>query len=162
MDTKANPYASHLGDQDPLAVIAATAASLESICGKLGAQGVEIPLAPGKWNAREIVCHLADCDLVFGYRLRQALAEEFHVIQPFDQDAWARVYSAYDLPSALAAFSSLRQWNILLIRAAGPEALSKRLTHPERGDMTFQTIVETMAGHDINHLKQLQTFAARR
>jgi len=33
--------------------------------------------------------------------------------------------------------------------------------HPERGEMTFKTVVETMAGHDINHLGQLERIAAR-
>jgi hypothetical protein len=28
--------------------------------------------------------------------------------------------------------------------------------------MSFATIVETMGGHDINHLKQLEAIAARR
>ena len=161
MDNKANPYASHLGDQDPIAVIAATAASLKRFCGKLGEEGVETPLAPGKWNPRQIVCHLADSEVVFGYRLRQAIAEDFHMIQPFDQDKFASTYAAYDLPTALSAFSAVRQWNISFIRALDANALSKRLTHPERGDMTIQTVIETMAGHDINHLQQLEAFAAR-
>ena len=41
-----------------------------------------------------------------------------------------------------------------------PAAANRKVTHPERGDMTFQTIVETMAGHDLNHLAQLQKMAA--
>ena len=161
MDLKTNPYASQVGDKNPIAVIAATAASLERICGMLGAEGIETPLAPGKWNARQIVCHLADSEVVFGYRLRQALAEDFHVIQPFDQDKFARTYAAYDLPGALSAFSAVRRWNISFIRGLDANALSKRLTHPERGDMSIQTVIETMAGHDINHLRQLEAIASR-
>jgi hypothetical protein len=38
-------------------------------------------------------------------------------------------------------------------------AANKPVTHPERGTMTFQTIVETMAGHDLNHLAQLKKIA---
>jgi hypothetical protein len=33
--------------------------------------------------------------------------------------------------------------------------MGKKVNHPERGDMTFRTIVETMAGHDLHHLIQL-------
>ena len=44
---------------------------------------VEVPIAPGKWSVREVVAHLADCELVFSFRLRQTLAEEAPVIQPF-------------------------------------------------------------------------------
>ena len=41
-----------------------------------------------------------------------------------------------------------------------PQAASRPVTHPERGAMTFQTIIETMAGHDLNHIGQLRRIAA--
>ncbi|MGH9704031.1 MAG: DinB family protein [Candidatus Acidiferrales bacterium] len=156
-----NPYASHLGNGNPTEVIAATAGRLDSLFHKLGAKGAEQSLAPGKWSAREILCHLADCELVFGFRLRQALAEDHHVIQPFDQDRWSMNYSSLETGTALAVFTSVRNWNLALIGKATPQMLSKTLIHPERGEMTFQIIIETMAGHDLNHLKQLETLAAR-
>ena len=156
-----NPYASYLGGRDPLEVIAATPQWLGSLLQTLGPERAEQPPAPGKWSAREILCHLADCEIVFAFRLRQALAEEHHVIQPFDQDRFAASYRAYDAQSALAVLTAVRQWNIALIRTVGPDSLSKKLTHPERGEMTVQTVVETMSGHDINHLRQIEAIAAR-
>lgn len=158
----ANPYASNLEGKDPLEVIAATPGQLAMFVRTLGPEGVEKKPAPGKWNAREIVCHLADCEIVFAYRLRQTLAQDHHVIQPFDQDKWAAPYAAYDAPAALAVFSSLRRWNISMIHAAPAEAFTKRVTHPERGEITFKVLVETMGGHDLNHVKQLEAILARR
>lgn len=122
---------------------------------------MERSLAPGKWPARAIVCHLADCELAFAFRLRQALAEPHHVIQPLDQDAWAKPYGSLSADAALAAFSAVRQWNQALLDTVPPEQLSKKLSHPERGEMTFGVVVETMAGHDLNHLRQLETIASR-
>ena len=55
----------------------------------------------------------------------------------------------------------LRAWNIALIRSVQPADLSKPVTHPERGTMTFQTIVETMAGHDRNHIQQIEAIAGQ-
>lgn len=156
-----NPYASFLGDRNPVEVISQTAGRLQQLTSKLGPQRVEQPPAPGKWSAREIVCHLADCEIVFGYRLRQALAQERHVIQPFDQDQFAKHYGANDLPTALAVFTSVRNWNLQLVRSLSPKQLAKNVNHPERGDMTVQTIVETMGGHDTNHLKQVEAIAAK-
>ncbi len=155
-----NPYASHLAGKDPLEVIAATPGQLATFVRALGPERIEKSLAPGKWTAREIVCHLADCEIVFSYRLRQALAEDHHVIQPFDQDKFAKVYAAYDAPAALAVFSALRRWNISFIHAVPADTFSKRVKHPERGEMTFKDIVETMGGHDLNHVKQLEAIAA--
>jgi hypothetical protein len=40
-----------------------------------------------------------------------------------------------------------------------PAAADRPAFHPERGPLTFQTIVETMAGHDLNHLAQLRKIA---
>ena len=154
-----NPYAKFLGDRDPVQTIAATAERLADLADALGADGLERATAPGKWRAREILCHLADCEVAFAFRLRQALAEPRHVIQPFDQEAWARPYSAFGTQAALDTFAALRSWNLALLAATPREAWSKVVNHPERGDMTFQTIVETMAGHDLNHIAQLETIA---
>jgi hypothetical protein len=156
-----NPYASYLGNRNPHEVIADTPGRLTALSERLGPDGLERNLAPGKWPARFILCHLADCELAFGFRLRQALAETDHVIQPFDQDAWAKAYAKLDGHAAIAAFSALRRWNRALLDTVPPEQFAKKLSHPERGEMTFQVVVETMAGHDLNHLKQLDTIAAR-
>jgi len=156
-----NPYATQLGNRDAREVIAETPKRLAALAQRLGPPGLERSLAPGKWPARAILCHLADCEAVFAFRLRQALAEPYHVIQPFDQDAWATRYSTADAQTALAVFSAVRQWNLALLETVTPEEFAKTLNHPERGDMTFQTVIDTMGGHDLNHLQQLETIASQ-
>jgi DinB superfamily len=156
-----NPYAKFLGSRDARETIAATPARLAGIAQQLGPQGLERSTAPGKWSAREILCHLADCEVAFAFRLRQALAEPRHVIQPFDQEAWAKTYSGVATKAALDTFAALRAWNLALLAATPAEAWSKAVNHPERGDMTFQTIVETMGGHDLNHIAQLEAIAGQ-
>lgn len=157
-----NPYASFLGSRNARDVIAETPERLRQLLDTLGAEGAGRPPAPGKWSAREIVCHLADCEVVFAFRLRQALAESNPVIQPFDQDRWAGNYAAYDAVSALEVLTSLRRWNVALIASLPAEALARKITHPERGEMTFQVVVETMGGHDLNHLGQIERIATAR
>jgi uncharacterized damage-inducible protein DinB len=156
-----NPYASHMGDQSPLDVISETPRRLAQLVETIGAGRLETPPAPGKWSARDILAHLADGEVAFGFRLRQTLAEDHHVIQPFDQDLWAKSYPSCDTQLALAALSALRAWNLALIQSVKPADLSKPVTHPERGTMTFQTVVETMAGHDRNHIKQIEAIAGQ-
>lgn len=159
--SQVNPYEKYLGGQEPLRVLASTAAHIERVINGLGPEGADLRPAAGKWSAREIVCHLADCETAFAFRLRQTLAEEDHVIQPFDQEKWAANYSAYNVREALAVFSAVRQWNLALLRSVSPDAHQRTVTHPERGTMTFRTIVETMAGHDMNHRGQLDALAKR-
>ena len=151
-----NPYAKYLDGRPISAILAATPTAVATHIAAMGPEKAATPPAPGKWSPAEIVCHLADCELAFAFRLRQTLAEDNHVIQPFDQEKWAATYPGIDAGQALAAFTTLRQWNLLLIGTAMPNAANKPVLHPERGTMTFQTIIETMAGHDLNHLAQLQ------
>jgi hypothetical protein len=157
-----NPYANHVGDKTPLDVITETPRLLAQLVETIGPERLEVSPAPGKWSARDILCHLTDCEMVFGFRFRQTLAEDHHMIQPFDQDLWARSYSSSDARLALAALTALRAWNVALIRSVKPADLFKPVTHPERGTMTFQTIIETMAGHDRNHIKQIEAIASER
>jgi hypothetical protein len=56
----------------------------------------------------------------------------------------------------------VRRWNLALIKNATPEQRAKIVIHPERGTMSFTTIVETMTGHDLNHLGQLERIRAVR
>jgi len=156
-----NPYASYLGNRDPLEVVSSTSGQLIAFLNGLGAEGTEWAPAPGKWCAREIVCHLADTEMVFAFRLRQTLAEAHHIIQPFDQEKWAAMYSAYEARTALAVFAAVRGWDLNLLGTVAPEMWRKPVTHPERGEMTFKVLVETMAGHDLNHLKQIEGIAER-
>ena len=158
---EANPYESFLDGRPVDTILAATANKIAEYTEVIGDGEITSRPAPGKWSAAEIVCHLADCELVFGFRLRQTLAEDAPTIQPFDQDKWAASYPGVPASEALEVFSALRKWNLRLIRTALPAAAGRKLTHPERGTMTFQTIVETMAGHDLNHLGQLRKIAGK-
>jgi uncharacterized damage-inducible protein DinB len=155
-----NPYEKFLDGRSLDVILAATPNAIAEYLEILDAKQEKKP-APGKWSAAEIICHLADCEVVFAFRLRQTIAEDNPTIQPFDQDkwAWAAQYSGIPAAQALETFSALRKWNLRLIRTALPAAAGRTMTHPERGTMTFQTVVETMAGHDLNHLAQLRHIA---
>jgi hypothetical protein len=156
-----NPYAADLQDKDAIRVLEATPSRLKELAQALGEARITKSPAPGKWSPREIFIHLSDCELAFGFRYRQALGEDNHVVQPFDQDKWAKSYAAYDTAEALATFAALRKWNLTLLRTLTSAQLSKPVTHPERGSMIFKELFETSAGHDIHHLKQLEALASK-
>lgn len=157
-----NPYAKFLDGRDLSAILSSTSHEIANQLQIIGPDNACSSPAPGKWSPAEIVCHLADCEIAFAFRLRQTLAEDNYTIQPFDQEKWAAPYSGIPAKDALAAFAAMRQWNVLLISRTPPSAASRPVIHPERGAMIFQTIVETMAGHDLNHLGQLKRIASNR
>ncbi len=154
-----NPYDKFLDGRSLEAILSATPGALASALAALSPNQLSAPIAPGKWSPAQIVSHLADCDLAFGWRLRQILAEDLPSLQPFDQDKWAASYDDISVESALEAFTGLRAWNLQLIKKALPVAADRAGVHPERGTVTFQMTVELMAGHDLNHLIQLTKLA---
>jgi hypothetical protein len=162
MATAANPYAGNLADRDALGVLNSTPGRLREAAQRLRTQGLlEESVAPGKWSARNIICHLADCEIAFGYRWRQVAAQPHHVIQTFDQDLWAAQYDSLPANEALESFGALRQWNCTWVASLPSEILVRPATHPERGELTLRTLLETSAGHDLHHLAQLDRIVAK-
>lgn len=157
--SKLNPYEDFLDGRPLETILATTPEAIRSILATIGDAHASARPAPGKWSAAEIVCHLADCELVFGFRMRQTLAEDAPAIQPFDQGKWAEQYTGISAARALEAFSGVRGWNLRLIQSALPTAAERTTMHPERGLLTFKNLVETVAGHDLNHLAQLRRIA---
>ena len=156
-----NPYDKYLDGRSLETILASTAGALATALAAIGTEKHSTPIAPGKWSPAKIVSHLADCEIAFGWRLRQILAEDSPLLQPFDQDKWAATYDGLTAVSALETFTALRAWNLQLIKKALPTAANRAGTHPERGRVTFQTVVETMAGHDLNHVGQLTKLAGQ-
>jgi len=157
----ANPYDKYLNGRPLQEILSATPAVLTRLIETMGSEKSATSPAPGKWSPAEIVAHLADCEIVFAFRLRQTLAEDAPTIQPFDQEKWAAQYGCISAAQALDVLKAMRGWNLQLVKNAGPDAAGRTVTHPERGTMTFQTILETMAGHDLNHIAQLERIAGQ-
>ena len=119
--------------------------------------------SPEKWCVLEILAHLADGEIIYGYRLRQMLADAKPVIAPLDQDAWARNLNYLDSPvSELVAFYGLgRHHNPRLLRSLKASDFSKSAFHPEmQRDVTVADLVERMGGHGAAHLQQIEKLKA--
>lgn len=151
-----NPYASYLDGRDPIDILRATPGELQRLLDGVSPAQMDQPTAPGKWSLREILAHLADCELVWAFRIRQALETPGATVTPFDQDAWATRYSAYTADAAMTVFLGVRAWNLELLTTVTPEEKSNLLTHPERGTFPLQELLESIAGHDRNHITRLE------
>ena len=155
-----HPYTRYLEGQDPVVVVAETPGRLRKLLAHLPAEQINATPAPGKWSLREIMAHLADCEIAWSYRLRQVLSQPGLPLQAFDQDQWAERYAAYDFVSAQAMFEALRSWNLLLLSTVTEEDKAKATEHPKFGRFTFGSLVGTIAGHDLHHLHLLERLLA--
>jgi DinB superfamily len=115
--------------------------------------------SPEKWCVLEILGHLADVEIIYGYRLRQMLADNKPVIAPLDQDAWARNlgYTEARAPELVAFYGLARHHNLRILRRATPADYGKSAFHPEtQREVTVADMVERMGGHGAGHLQQIE------
>jgi hypothetical protein len=158
----ANPYARFLEGRDPLKVIAATPARIRTLVRELTPRQLTRPPAPGKWSLHEIVIHLAETDMVMLCRDRWIAFEDNPTLLPFDQDKWAagweREKESFD--ETLERLTLIRRSHVRLFKSATAKDLRRSGYHPERGKITLRIQLETVAGHDLNHLLQIETLAA--
>ncbi|HWM93887.1 MAG TPA: DinB family protein [Thermoanaerobaculia bacterium] len=146
-----------LGSRDPLELLAETPATLRKAVAGLTPEQDGTPERPGKWSVRQVVQHLADSELVGGFRFRMVLAHESPELPGYDQDLWAErlAYQDTDLATALDDFEMLRRLNLRLLRRATPEDMRRVMRHAERGDERLDHMVRLYAGHDVVHLRQI-------
>ena len=147
-----------LGSRDPMDVLRATPDAMRAAVAGLTEPQLSQPEAPGKWSMRHVVRHLADSELVYGYRLRLVLSQDRPTITGYDQDLWADRLSYGEAPvdHALDDFATLRRSNLRLLSAATADDFDRVGMHVERGEESVAHMVKMCAGHDLLHLAQLE------
>jgi hypothetical protein len=124
--------------------------------GVAGAQLDFIP-EPGKWSIRQIVCHLADAELVGATRFRWVIAEDNPILPAYNREAWAARlnYAARRFSQALESFRRIRAENYELLKALPEDAFSRTTTHAEAGRMTLLDLLRLYAEHAEKHAQQV-------
>jgi len=151
-----------LGRRDPRDVLRATHDALRQAVAGLSEVELSVPEAPGKWSIRQVVRHLADAEIVWGWRLRLGLSQDRPTITGFDQDAWAERlhYDAAPVEEALAEFAALRRTHLKLVSTASEADLARFGVHAERGEESVAHMMKMYAGHDLLHLAQIDRIRA--
>ena len=148
-------------DKEPLSIQKETAKKLDKLIKPLTRKQLTTRPAPGKWSIAEILAHLADAELVGSWRMRLILGSNGVPIQAFDQDAWATTfnYADRDPKASLETFRLLRKNNLDLLQSVPKNLWENHGMHSERGKETIAHIVRMFAGHDLNHLSQVEKIA---
>jgi hypothetical protein len=151
-----------LGSRDPVEVLSELMPWIAERIRRVDQPMLRVPEAPGKWSVIEVLQHLADSDLVFGFRLRMILTEDKSPLQGYDQDAWSRTFKYRDVPLDIAMdqLRSLRTANVHVLRQLSPRELERVGIHSERGPESAGFLLRLMAGHDLVHRRQVDRIVA--
>jgi hypothetical protein len=147
-----------LGDRDPIEVQRGLVPALRAATDGLGEEALRKPEAPGKWSVLDVAQHLADSELVYGYRMRVIVAEDTPAIAGYDQNAWAERlrYNDEDLGEVLDELAVLRRRNLRFLERLRDDEWERAGVHSERGTETVRHIARLLAAHDLVHLRQIE------
>jgi hypothetical protein len=149
---------SYVEGQQMLDVYAASPKALDRLIGGASAADLRRRPAPDKWSASEIAAHLADAEIVGSFRMRLILGSPGISITAYDQNAWVTSghYDKRDPRKSVEQFRVLREGNVALLESLDPGQWKHYGMHSERGQESIEHIVRMFAGHDINHLQQIE------
>jgi hypothetical protein len=148
----------HVEGQDAIKVQRGTAAKLKKLIQRLTPKELKWKSEAGKWSIAEILAHLADAEIVASWRMRSVLGANGTAIQAFDQDSWASVfqYGKRDAKQSLEVFRVLRENNLAMLKGLPRESWDNYGMHSERGKETIAHLARMFAGHDTNHVLQVE------
>src|SRR5437868_9106338 len=154
----------YVAGQEPLKVQAQTAKKLERIIKGLPTAKLRKRPAPDKWSVSEILAHLADTEIVVGFRMRLILDAPGAPVVAVDQDSWVTSghYEKRDPRKSVEQFRVVREANLALLKSLTPQQWKHYGMHSERGQETIEHIVRMYAGHDINHLRQIERILSKK
>lgn len=161
MEETAQQYTQRLignvAGRNPVEILESTTRRLEELSRTLKEKGMHTKPAPDRWSAAQIMAHLAEGEIVSAYRFRRILNSSGETIEAYDQNVWVRNsgYLQADPDLALALFQTTRRANLAFLKALTPEQWECYGIHAERGKESLRHLANMVAGHDINHLKQL-------
>ncbi len=147
--------------RDPMTLMRGAPARLARAVKGLSGATLRRRPAPGKWCIQEILGHLVDTEVVYGYRYRMANMQPGSPIQGYDQEQWVREANyrgrKWSATKLLAQVADLRRATLYYLESMPRGSATKRYgMHTERGKETVRRIQELIAGHDINHLEQIK------
>lgn len=162
MTTYAESLFAALGDRDPLAVMRETPARLRELTTSVDDATLRRPEREGKWSMLQVAQHLADAELVVGWRYRSIAAQDGAPITSYDESSWVQSLWRGDekLEDVLAQFAAIRAANVRLFERLNDEQWEHAGIHSERGKESVRYMYRLTGGHDVVHLRQVERIRA--
>ncbi len=141
--------------EEHLATYTAGPALLRASVHGLTAEQVRTPAPPGRWSPLEIVCHIADFELVYADRMKRVVAEDRPTLFGGDPDQFAAklAYGQRDLEEELAVIDSVRKHTARFLRTLDATAFDREGIHSTDGPISLATLLKRIAGHVPHHVE---------
>jgi hypothetical protein len=136
---------------------AGQAAGLERVISLVPSELISRRPAEDRWSALEIVCHLADAELLASARIRRIITQDRARLWGYQQELWASAlgYRQQRIETVLARFVLLRRENAELIEGLAAEIWQQSGQHDMNGTFTLEQLIDDYLTHTAKHIEQI-------
>jgi hypothetical protein len=129
----------------------------EAVAGMTREQLVARPI-PGKWSTLEVICHLADFEIVGADRIKRVIAENEPTLFGGDEKVFAArlAYHERDAEEELLLIEQIRKQVTRILKMLKPEDFQRRGIHSEVGPLTLSAFVERSTAHIPHHVRFIE------
>jgi uncharacterized damage-inducible protein DinB len=150
----------HLIEECP----AGTQTLLDAIAGMTDDQ-LDAKPVPGRWSTRQVICHIADCEVVYADRMKRVIVEDNPTMMSLDPDAFASglAYDQRDVDEELQLIEATRRHMGRILRTLQPSQFQRTGNHSTDGSLTLEMLLLRITGHILHHIKfieEMQTVTA--
>jgi hypothetical protein len=149
----------HAERQVAIQKIAALPSQVEALVAGRADSDLNKTYRADSWTARQVIHHLADSHIHSFIRMRNIATTDNPTIQPYDQEAWAKLPDACTGPiePSLEILKGVHARWAAFLKALPEEAFNRTGFHPERGTVSLDDLVKMYAGHGEKHLEHIRT-----
>jgi hypothetical protein len=144
-----------------------SAALSEAILGA-GDEQLRTRTAPGKWSILEVLCHIADFEIIGSERIRRVLSEEQPTLLNGEPDDFERglLYDMRDPHEELSLIQTIRSQTARILRHVPDDAWQRRGIHSTDGPLSLRQLIERVTNHIPHHVEfikgKLQALAGQK
>jgi hypothetical protein len=113
--------------------------------------------APDKWNVKEVLGHVNDCERVFAYRALRIARNDSTPMEGFEQDDYVRnaPFASGTLAALIEDFIAVRRATVSLLRNLDEAAWLRRGV-ANKNEVSVRALAWIIAGHELHHRRILE------
>ena len=120
------------------------------------AKHVDLDARPveGKWSIREVVCHLADTEIIYADRMKRVIVEENPTFFEADPGLFSAALHCRQRPvgNEMNVVEAVRAHLFPVLLSCDASDFRRTGVHSLDGQMTLQTLLERITGHLPHHV----------
>lgn len=133
---------------------AAGPALLRDVVANVSAEQLDATPIPGKWSTRQVVCHIADFELVYADRMKRVIAEQEPTFFGGDPDLFAArlAYETRGVDKELSLIDSVRAQMTHILRFLDEKGFERVGHHSEDGPLSLSKLLKGITDHLPHHV----------